>query len=146
MNELTQKEEKIMFHTLGYDYQPRWNDDRGGYRNWFGTHSNSTDYLVIQGLIEKGYMQLDGITPWGKEEVFSVTGIGINYVVDLWEKKKKENKPSRSKRRYEAYLDWSECYIGSFKDFLDWLKIDKKDEMYFPDECEQVRDFNRRTK
>ena len=37
---------------------------------------------------------------------------------------------SRSKRRYQAYLDWCECYDGTFKDFLDWLKITAKDELF----------------
>lgn len=95
---MTRAEEEIMFHTLGYDYNPRWNDNNGGYRNWFGTHSNTTAYLIIQNLISKGYMQKDGESPWGKEEVFSVTNKGKDYVVDLWLKKKKANKPSRSKR------------------------------------------------
>lgn len=98
--EITEKEEKIMFHTLGYDYQPRWNDDKGGYRNWFGIcpSEDNEDYIAIESLVEKGFMQKDGTTAW-KEEVYSVTDKGKAYVVDLWLKKKKEIKPSRSKRR-----------------------------------------------
>ena len=67
--EITEKEEKIMFHTLGYDYQPRWNDDRGGYRNWFVTTANKedSDYQTIKSLVEKGYMQKDGTTDWNEE-------------------------------------------------------------------------------
>ena len=145
MTGITQKEEKIMFHTLGYDYQPRWNDDKGGYRNWFGTYPNTVDYPVIQSLIEKGYMQKDGITQWGNEEVFSVTDKGISYVTDLWKQKKKDNKPSRSKRRYEAYFDWLECIAdGNFKDYLMWLKIDKEEELYFPEKYAPVREFKKR--
>ena len=72
-----------MFHTLGYDYQPNWNDDKGGYRNWFDIYPNEDngDYKAIKSLVEKGYMQKDGTTDW-KEEVYSVTDIGKNYVVD----------------------------------------------------------------
>ena len=143
MIEFTPKEEKIMFHTLGYDYQPHWNDDKGGYRNWFGTHSNTVDYQVIQKLIEKGYMQKDGDTAWN-EEVFSVTDIGKDYVVDLWLKKKKENKPSRSKRRYQAYLDWCDWWGGTFYEFLGWLQITKDRELFCEKECETVREFKRR--
>ena len=141
--EITEKEEKIMFHTLGYDYQPRWNDDKGGYRNWFGLYPNGEAYKAIKSLVEKGYMQKDGTTDW-KEEVYSVTDIGKSYVVDLWLKKKKEAKPSRSKRRYQAYLHWSECNNGSFKNFLDWLKITEKDELYYPEKCEVVREYKKR--
>ena len=121
---ITEKEEKVMFHALGYDYQPRWNDDKGGYRNWFGIYPNKDngDYIAIKSLVEKGYMQKDGTTAWN-EEVYSVTNKGNAYVVDLWFKKKKEAKPSRSKRRYQAYLDWCDWNDGSFKDFLDLLKI-----------------------
>ena len=142
---MTEKEERIMFHTLGYDYQPRWNDDKGGYRNWFGIYprEDDNDYIIIKSLVEKGYMQKDGTTDWN-EEVYSVTDIGKDYVVDLWLKKKKQNKPSRSKRRYQAYLDWCECNDGSFKDFLDWLKITEKDELYYPKEVEVIKEYKKR--
>lgn len=145
MTEITEKEERIMFHTLGYDYQPRWNDDKGGYRNWFGIYPNEDDrdYKAIKSLVEKGYMQKDGTADWN-EEVYSVTDIGKDYVFDLWLKKKKQNKPRRSKRRYQAYLDWCECNDGSFKDFLDWLKITEQDEFYYPEECEVIREYKKR--
>lgn len=147
MIEITEKEEKIMFHTLGYDYQPRWNDDKGGYRNWFATTANEedSDYRTIKSLVEKGYMIKSGNTEWGNEEVYSVTDIGKDYVVDLWLKKKKENKPSRSKRCYQAYLDWCDWNVDvTFKDFLDWLKITEKDELYYPEECEVIREYKKR--
>ena len=147
MIEITEKEEKIMFHTLGYDYQPRWNDDKGSYRNWFATTANEEDldYQTIKSLVEKGYMIKSGNTEWGNEWVYSVTDIGKDYVVDLWLKKKKENKPSRSKRRYQAYLDWCDWNVDvTFKDFLDWLKITEKDELYYPEECEVIREYKKR--
>ena len=147
MIEITEKEERIMFHTLGYDYQPRWNDDKGSYRNWFATTANEEDldYQTIKSLVEKGYMIKSGNTEWGNEWVYSVTDIGKDYVVDLWLKKKKENKPSRSKRRYQAYLDWCDWNVDvTFKDFLDWLKITEKDELYYPEECEVIREYKKR--
>lgn len=146
MIEITEKEEKIMFHTLGYDYQPRWNDDKGGYRNWFATTANEedSDYRTIKSLVEKGYMIKSGNTEWGNEEVYSVTDIGKDYVVDLWLKKKKENKPSRSKRRYQAYLAWTDWNDGTFKEFLDWLKITEKKELFCEDECEVIREYKKR--
>lgn len=144
-DELTEKEEKIMFHTLGYEYQPRWNDDKGGYRNWFGIYpsEDNGDYKAIKSLVEKGYMQKDGTVDW-KEEVYSVTDKGSAYVIDLWNRKKKEAKPSRSKRRYQAYLDWCDWNDGSFMDFLRWLKITEKDELYYPEECESIREYKKR--
>lgn len=71
MIEITEKEEKVMFHTLGYEYQPRWNDDKGGYRNWFGIYpsEDNGDYIAIKSLVEKGYMQKDGVTAWKEETV-----------------------------------------------------------------------------
>ena len=54
---------------------------------------------------------------------------------------KKQNKPSRSKRRYQAYLDWND---GIFKDFLDWLKITDKDELYYSKEFEVIRDYKKK--
>lgn len=147
MKEITEKEARIMFHTLGYDYEPRWNDTRGGYRNWFATTGNEedSDFQAIKSLVEKGYMEESGKLEWGNEKVFSVTKIGQDYVVDLWLKKKKENKPSRSKRRYQAYFDWEDCYSqGTFKDFLMWLKIDKEDEMIWPEKYYEVREFKKR--
>lgn len=145
MKEITEKEERIMCHTLGYDYQPRWNDDKGGYRNWFGIYprEDDEDYFTIKSLVEKGYMRKDGATAWG-EEVYSVTNKGNTYVVDLWLKKKKEARPSRSKRRYQAYLDWCDWNDGSFKDFLDWLKITKKKELFCEKECEVIKDYKKR--
>ena len=142
---LSIKEEQILFHTLGYDYQPRWNDAKGGYRNWFGIYPNEDDkdYIAIKSLVEKGYMQKDGVTDWN-EEIYSVTNKGNVYVVDLWYKKKKENKPSRSKRRYQAYLDWLECFSGSFKDFLNWLKITDDDRIFCPKEVKCVEEFKKR--
>ena len=53
-------------------------------------------------------------------------------------------RPSRSKRRYQAYLDWCDWNDGTFKDFLDWLKITDKDELYSPKECEVISEYKKR--
>lgn len=136
-----------MFHTLGYDYQPRWNDDKGGYRNYFCTAGkcDDNDYIIIQSLVEKGYMEFAGNDCFGGNyKYFSVTQKGIVYVVSLWQKKKKENKPSRSKRRYQAYLHWCDWNDGTFKEFLDWLKITEKKELFCEDECKVIREYKKR--
>lgn len=142
---MTEKEEEILFHTLGYNYNPRWNEKRKESRNWYGITPSETDdsYKSIISLVEKGWMQKNGNTPWG-EEVFSVTEKGNIFVVTEWEKKKKENKPTRSKRRYQAYLDWIECYSGTFREFLGWLKITEDKRLFLPKEVEIIEEFKRR--
>lgn len=96
---LTNKEEQILFHTLGYDYNPRWNDDRRGCRNYFCTSgkSDNNDYIIIQKLVKDGYMEFVGNDYFGGSlKYFRVTQKGIDYVVDIWLKKKKENKKKLS--------------------------------------------------
>lgn len=137
-------EEKILFHTLGYAYQPRWNEERKEDRNFYGiTPCESDEYKSLLSLVERGWMVKCNSTPWG-EEVFSVTEKGNIFVVTEWEKKKKENKPTRSKRRYQAYRDWEECYGGTFRDFLSWLKITEEMRLFCPKEVEIVEDFKKR--
>lgn len=118
-----------MFHTLGYDFNPRWNDTRGGFRNHFCTHENTSDYPIIQGLIKKGYMVDNGCEPGfiGGGNYYSCTDKAKSVVVDLWQQKKKENKPSRGKRRYQAYLSISDWFDGGFGEFLKWVTITKQD-------------------
>ena len=144
---MQKNEEEILFHTLGYDYNPRWNDDIGGYRNYFCTTENSEDddYITIQSLVEKGYMEFIGNDSFsGNYKYFSVTQKGIDYVVDLWKKKKKENKPTRSKRRYQAYLDWCDWNDGSFREFLSWLKITEDKRLFCTEEVEYIEEFKKR--
>ncbi len=140
---LSEKEEQILFHTLGYEYKPIWNAERREDRNWIALNPVGEDYNLIQTLITKGYMQKSG-KGFGQEEVFRATDKALVYVVDLWGKKKKQNKPTRSKRRYQAYLHWCDCYDGTFKDFLDWLKITDDDRLFYPKEVEIVEEYKRR--
>lgn len=144
-DELNEKELKLMFHTLGYDFTPRWNDTKGGFRNHFCTHENTPDYPIIQGLINKGYMVNNGCEPGfiGGGNFYSCTDKAKSVVVDLWLKKKKENKPSRSKRRYQAYLSISE-YFDDFGHFLRWLKVTDEDRILAPKDVEFVEDIKRR--
>lgn len=143
--ELNEKELKLMFHTLGYDFTPRWNDTKGGFRNHFCTHENTSDYPIIQGLINKGYMIDNGCEPGfiGGGAYYSCTNKAKSVVVDLWLKKKKENKPSRSKRRYQAYLSISE-YFDDFGHFLRWLKVTDEDRILAPEDVEFVERIKRK--
>jgi len=79
-----------------------------------------------------------------KMKSYGVTEKGIEIVKKLWEEKKKKNKPSRSKRRYVAYLYWANVTNGTFKDFLEWLKITPDDRELYPEDCEMVEDFKKR--
>ena len=144
---LTKNEEQILFHTLGYDYEPRWNDDRGGYRNYFCTTGNCDDnnYIAIHKLVKDGYMEFAGKDSFGSNyKYFNVTQKGIDYVVDLWKKKKKENKPTRSKRRYQAYRDWCDWNDGPFREFLSWLKITEDKRLFCAEEVGYIEEFKKR--
>ena len=136
---MQKNEEEILFHTLGYDYNPRWNDDRGGYRNYFCTtiNNNNNDYVTIQKLVKDGYMKFESLE-FANGQIYSATQKGIDYVVDLWKKKKKKNKPTRSKRRYQAYRDWCDWDNGSFREFLNWLKITKNKRLFCTEEVECI--------
>jgi len=143
---VTEAEEQLIFHALGYGYEPTWNEKRREDRNWIGItpSDKDPDYLNIKNLVQKGYMEQGNNTPWG-EEVYFATPVAEEYVVSLWEQKKKKNKPSRSKRRYQAYLEICDYYdFRGFKGFLDWLKITKEDEIMYPKECERIREFKQR--
>lgn len=137
--QLTEKELDYMFHSLGYDFNPKWYDNRGGYRNHFATSSEDP---IISSLVEKGFMYF--IQKQFEMSFYGVTEKGIELVKKLWEEKKKKNKPSRSKRRYDAYLDWTDIYNGTFKDFLNWLKITPEMRVLYPEECEMIEDFKKR--
>lgn len=132
MTEISKEEELIMFHTLGYNCKPIWNDNAGGYRNWFGIYPSqeNPDYRAILSLVKKGYMKQESNTAW-KEEVYSVTDKGKEYVVNLWQQRKMENKPKKSKRRYQAYLSWSQYNLGTFMEFLYWLKSEDDEQVEF---------------
>lgn len=144
MNEqLSEAEERLLFHALGYSYEPRWNEGRREERNWIGIPPSEDDpyYLTVKALVQKGYMTQGQNTPWG-EEVYFATPVAEDYVVNLWEKKKKKNKPSRSKRRYDAYSEWCDYYWQApFRVYLEWLQL-KEDNLDWPEgEYERVKYF-----
>ena len=138
--DLSEKELDYMFHSLGYDFNPEWYDNRGGYRNHFAISSGDP---IISGLVKKGFMYF--INRQFEMEFYGVTEKGIELVKKLWEEKKAKNKPSKSKRRYQAYIEeWHECYDGTFREFLGWLTITPGLRLHCPEECEIIEDFKKR--
>lgn len=139
MIELTELEEDYLFHTLGYDYNPSWNTKRRENRNFFGTSSNDK---TINSLVENGYMKVCG--NHFQETIYCATDKGIEYVERRFkEKVESAKKPTRSQRRYQAYLSISE-YFDDFGHFLRWLKVTDEDRILAPKDVEFVEDIKRR--
>ena len=126
---LSEKEEKILFHTLGYDYNPDWDTRNGGYRNYFASSGKADDgdYQTCRSLCRKKMMRSNGRQY--EHEYFSVTEEGEEYVKNLFEAKKKAawKRTTRSRRRYQCYCRMSECF-ASFRDFLLWLSSPDADD------------------
>lgn len=97
---LTDNEMKIMFHTLGYDFTSRWNSKTGGYRNYFYTSENTQDGRIIKKLIEKDCMCLMQESPW-KEKVnyYKCTDKGKDIILELCRRRKKADKLFRKLRK-----------------------------------------------
>lgn len=121
MAELSPEEEGYLFHALGYEQWPNWHSKRKENRNNF--YGNKDD-PVIKSLVAAGYM-----TPFQKgwveeNEYYGVTDEGVKYVEEQFElRKKAAKKPTRSQRRYSAYLDISDAgyFDNDFPGFLKWI-------------------------
>lgn len=129
---MSEQELKLLFHTLGYNFYPDWDTEEGGYRNYFAIGKNSQAYPVLCSLVNKGYMKK---TVDSNELVyFCAASKGIELVkCEFMKKRQKAQIPfqnkSRSKRRYQAYLE----YGDGFNSFLDFL--------YFLDSCDEGAEF-----
>lgn len=111
---MTEKQTKealeLMRHALGLNYRPISS------RNYFVTSKQSTDYEIIELLLETGYMTEGrklGFLP-ESDSYYYVTEAGKQFVdahTPLPEKL------TRSQRRYRAYLS-----AEATESFGDWLK------------------------
>lgn len=140
---MTKQDEHILFHTLGYNYNPQWYETRGDYRNFFGIYPSDedSDYIRIKELVKDGFMEKGKNTPWG-EEVYYVTDLGKEFVKNLWTKKKQENRPKKiGKRRYQAFLNHCDYFNGDFKEFLEWLQIPKKKNDGKYHDCSEIEEI-----
>lgn len=116
---LNKEENKVLTHSLGWGIL-KWHEkfklDEKPYRNYFYTNEKSTDYPIIESLIEKGLMKDSG-KGWGKKDknrYFFVTDKGIDYIRK--ELKKTIRRPARSKARYELYR-----FLETNESFFEWL-------------------------
>lgn len=105
---------EILQHSLGVD---RYGQGEM-YRNCFC--AGSGDEPVCRELIALGYMQQHRTT-----EVFpyfncSVTEAGKRAVR---EQSPKPPKLTRSQKRYREYLDWTDAWGGTFREFLEDRKV-----------------------
>lgn len=114
--QLSSEEEGYLFHALGYEQWPNWRSKRKEDRNNF---YGGKDDPIIRNLVEAGYM-----TPFQKgwveeNEYYGVTDKGIKYVEEQFDLRKKQaRKPTRDKRRYQAFLQNSDYFGNNFGFFL----------------------------
>lgn len=132
MEELTEQELRILFHALGYSFEPRWFEgQKEPYRNAYVISAKVHDDTIF-GLTEKGYLY--PLRELCEMRSFAVTEKGIELVKKLFEEKKQKIKPKKkSTRRYEAYC-WNREAFGDFRKFLFALKEDS----------EEVRNFKKK--
>jgi len=103
----------ILQHSIGADQHGRI--VRGGGRNHFVTGEGSDDYPHCMALVAAGLMtRRAGSAISGGDDIFHVTEAGRAYVA---EHSPKPPKLTRSRQRYEAFLD-----ADSGLTFGEWLK------------------------
>lgn len=121
MNTLTEQEEHILLHTLGWNhlrYYEKHKLEEKPSRNYFYTDETSDDYKHIKNLMDLGLMAKSDKTWDDKAFYFHVTKEGIDQAYSVARNKIDKDKPNtRSKRRYQAYL-----HSESDESFIDWLK------------------------
>lgn len=126
---MTENQERILFHTLGYEYKPYWNSSPLGResRNFYAVSSDCSEIPDLTSLVENGFMEKNEIAPFNNV-LYHATKIGEKYVIQEYKKRlNAAPKPTRSQRRYLAYKDISEYYTfqEGFKGFLKWIDSDE---------------------
>lgn len=122
MQELTTNQFSVMFHTIGLG--------RIESRNWFGTGANGKDYEDLKFLESIGMAKSNRAPSWsGDDVIFCLTEEGKNIAYVEFERRKPPvKKLTRSQKRYQEYLDASDCYdsfahfIGADKETVAWKK------------------------
>ena len=117
---MTPRHLKILQHTLGvneFGQIPRGLRDFT--RNYFC--AGEADKPICQSLIDLGYMQAHATTEWLPYLNCSVTPEGI---AAMRRESQKPPKVSREKKRYLEFLDFSDAYDCTFRE---WLEIRKTD-------------------
>lgn len=102
----------ILQHSLGLNEYGQGEQ----YRNHFATSSGSDDFDHCQALAAQGLMKdLGARKIFGGMHCFAVTDAGVRFVA---ENSPQPPKLSKSKRRYQKYLDCGDCF-DNFRHFLD---------------------------
>ncbi len=120
--ELTKNQFSVMSHTIGLG--------KNETRNWFGADKNGKDYEDLKFLETIGLAKSTKAPSWsGDKVIFCLTNEGKKVAYEEFEKRKPPvKKLTRSQKRYQEYLDASDCYdsfahfIGADKESVKWRK------------------------
>lgn len=117
MTNLTDKHMSILKHSLGIECLAWYEREKieNPYRNYFCTNESTVDYPLICDLVQEGLMT--GPFERFGNTYFVVTEKGTEIAKNLAREYALKNKPTRSKRRYLAYL-----HSESGESFFEWLK------------------------
>jgi len=108
---------EILHHALGcdeYGTPPK----RGGERNYYGTDGDDPD---CNELVALGYMDKGLPKSWTPDIFFTVTQAGKKAMQEASPKPKKQ---TRSQKRYQDFLNASDAWGCSFREYLDIIKTD----------------------
>ena len=109
---MTPQQLHILQHALGADQYGRWPKGHDWYyRDYYIGEDATADELVALGFMEK----FPGNTATGGDVCYRVTGNGT---VAMRQASPKAPMLSKSKQRYQRFLDWSDATGGSFREFL----------------------------
>lgn len=102
---LSDDELEIMFHTLGYNFTTKSNDESYGNRNNYYTSEDTRDGKIIKDLIDKGCMYLSQKSPWKTVgNYYSCTALGKDIVIEIWRRNKKADKFRRKLKKAQGIL------------------------------------------
>lgn len=113
---------EVLQHALGatqYGTMPR----RGSERNYYGTDGDDPD---CNELVALGYMDKGSPKTWTPDIFFAVTEEGKKA---MREASPALPKVTRSQKRYQDFLDASDAWGCSFREYLDIIRTDWYKEM-----------------
>ncbi|MGH8156613.1 MAG: hypothetical protein ACREPQ_00705 [Rhodanobacter sp.] len=122
MAELSSPHLHILQHALGVDTYGQGRQ----YRNHFVTGEGSSDFDACVQLVNEGLMtRTRGNAITGGDDVFRVTPKGVDYVALTSPAPPPPKKLTRSKRRYQEWLDADPGYS-----FAEWIGVPRSGRRY----------------